>query len=69
MIRRILKRLWRRLCRRTMTVRIYGEALTGETHFHCSLPGDATIYEGTSAEWQQMRDRVFNTPKGGPSHD
>lgn len=66
---RSLKRLWQRLRRRrTMTVRIYGEALTGETRFYCSVPDDANIYEGDNVEWQRTRDRIFNTPNKGTTH-
>ncbi len=68
MIRRILKRLWRRLCHRR-TMKIYGESYSGETRLYCGLPDGATIRDSDSVEWQQMRDRVFNAPKGGPSHD
>ncbi len=63
-----LKRLWRRKRRRrTMTMRICGKPLSGETTFHCDLPPNATIYEDVDVEWQQMRDRVFDqhTNKGG----
>lgn len=65
-----LKRLRKQLRRcRIMTVWIYGEPLTGETKLYCSSD-DATVYDEPSMEWQQMRDRIFNTPdKGDTPHE